>query len=124
MKPRTCPHARPNHGRHGSKSTGMFRGFLKRWFVANSLVSGFFALCWLLLRSGAKPSRLAYPCQQAAISAAMLAFAAPVVAVRRDAHLALSRTRLVLLEHLVVEDEAPRREDHTAVLRAELRHAP
>lgn len=81
MKPRKSPHARPNHGRHCTKPTGVFRGFLKRWFVANSLVSGFFALCWLLLRSGAKPSRLAYPCQQAAISAAMLAFAAPVVAV-------------------------------------------
>ena len=81
MKPHTCPHARPDQKHCGSKPTGAFRRFLRRWFVANSLISGFFALCWLLLRSGAKPSRLAYPCQQAAISAAMLAFAAPLVAV-------------------------------------------
>ena len=40
--------------------------FLKRWFVGNILLAGFFALLWLLLRSGTKPSRLAYPCQQAA----------------------------------------------------------
>ena len=38
-----------------------------------------FALVWLLLRTGTKPSRLAYPCQQAAISAATLAFGAPLV---------------------------------------------
>jgi hypothetical protein len=37
------------------------------------------ALCWLVLRSGPKPSRFAYPCQQAALSAATLAFGAPIV---------------------------------------------
>ncbi len=57
------------------------RDFLRRWFLANTLVAGFFALCWLLLRSGAKPSRFAYPCQQAALSAATLAFGAPLVSV-------------------------------------------
>jgi hypothetical protein len=53
--------------------------FLKRWFVGNTLLAGFFALLWLLLRSGTKPSRLAYPCQQAAVTTASLAFGAPLV---------------------------------------------
>ena len=56
-------------------------GFLGRWFLTNSLLSGFLALLWLIFRSGTKPSRLAYPCQRAAISAATLAFGAPLVAV-------------------------------------------
>jgi hypothetical protein len=41
--------------------------------------SGVFALAWLILRSGPKPSRFAYPCQQAAFSTASLAFGVPVV---------------------------------------------
>jgi len=53
--------------------------FLKRWFVGNTLLAGFFALLWLLLRSGTRPSRLAYPCQQAAVTTASLAFGAPLV---------------------------------------------
>ena len=43
------------------------------------MVAGLLALIWLILRSGQKPSRLAYPCQQAALSAASLAFAAPLI---------------------------------------------
>ena len=53
--------------------------FLKKWFVGNTLLAGFFALLWLLLRSGTRPSRLAYPCQQAAATTASLAFSAPIV---------------------------------------------
>jgi hypothetical protein len=53
--------------------------FLKRWFVGNILLAGVFALLWLLLRSGTRPSRLAYPCQQAAVTTASLAFGAPLV---------------------------------------------
>jgi len=59
---------------------GPFRGFLGRWFLANSLLSGALALLWLIFRSGPKPSRLAYPCQRAAVSTATLAFGAPLVA--------------------------------------------
>lgn len=55
-------------------------GFLGRWFLANSLLSGLFALLWLIFRSGTKPSRLTYPCQRAAISTAALAFGVPIVA--------------------------------------------
>jgi hypothetical protein len=58
----------------------MLRRFLGRWFVINSVLTGLLALIWLLLRSGARPSRLAYPCQRAALSTAYLAFAAPLLA--------------------------------------------
>ena len=56
------------------------RSFWRRWLLANSLISGCFALAWLLLRSGTKPSRFAYPCQQAALSTATLALGGPLVA--------------------------------------------
>jgi len=56
------------------------RRLLRRWFVGNALASGVFALIWLLLRSGPRPSRLSYPCQQAAFTTASLAFGAPLVA--------------------------------------------
>ncbi|MGB6641639.1 MAG: DUF362 domain-containing protein [Thermoanaerobaculia bacterium] len=68
-----CPHD------GGVPARSRLRVFLRRWFLANSLLAGFFALCWLLLRSGTRPSRFAYPCQQAALSTASLAFGAPVV---------------------------------------------
>ena len=68
-----CPHKAKVSAR------SPLRVFLRRWFLANSLLAGFFALCWLLLRSGIRPSRFAYPCQQAALSTASLAFGAPVV---------------------------------------------
>ena len=54
-------------------------GLLRRWFLANSVVAGLLALAWLVLRSGPKPSRFAYPCQQASLSAATLALGAPLV---------------------------------------------
>jgi hypothetical protein len=51
------------------------------------LLAGVLALAWLVLRSGPKPSRLAYPCQQAAFSTAAAAFGVSlvgvVVAIRR-----------------------------------------
>ncbi len=56
------------------------RSFLTRWVLANSIISGVLALVWLVLRSGPRPSRLSYPCQQAAVSTAVLALAAPLVA--------------------------------------------
>ena len=52
---------------------------LRSWFIINSVVAGALALIWLVLRTGPKPSRFVYPCQQAAFSAASLAFAAPVI---------------------------------------------
>jgi hypothetical protein len=56
------------------------RRFFTRWLVGNSTIAGVFALLWLLLRSGTRPNRLAYPCQQAALTSAGLALGAPLVA--------------------------------------------
>lgn len=50
------------------------------WASTWTIISGVFAVLWLLLRSGPKPSRLTYPCQQAAFSTAVLAFGVPFVA--------------------------------------------
>ncbi|MFQ5413054.1 MAG: DUF362 domain-containing protein [Phycisphaerae bacterium] len=72
-----------DHGRHARRKRRHAGArpspFWTRWFTANALISGALALVWLVLRSGAKPSRFAYPCQQAALSAATLAFGAPLV---------------------------------------------
>jgi len=65
---RVAPHA-PRSG----------RGLLHHFFFTNTFIAGACALAWLILRSGPRPSRLAYPCQQAAFSAASLAFGVPVV---------------------------------------------
>ena len=70
---------------NGERGCGI-HAFLRRWFLANSLLSGLLALLWLLLRSGEKPSRLAYPCQRAAVSTAVLAFGAPLAATVIAAH--------------------------------------
>ncbi len=63
-----------------SKPRRMIRHFWWQWFMGNMLISGTLALIWLVLRSGSKPSRFTYPCQQAAISTATLAFGGPLVA--------------------------------------------
>ncbi len=70
----TCPRRNSNH------ASSVAESLRRRWFLSNSLAAGLFALAWLVLRTGAKPSRLAYPCQQASLSAAMLALGAPLVA--------------------------------------------
>jgi hypothetical protein len=53
------------------------------WILAphrlGALAIGFVALLWLVLRSGTKPSRLTYPCQQSAFGLAAAAFGAPLV---------------------------------------------
>lgn len=70
-------HASPTH--RSPRDRRPHRSLLRTWFLGNTLLAGLFALGWLVLRSGPRPSRLAYPCQQAAISAATLAFGAPLV---------------------------------------------
>jgi uncharacterized protein (DUF362 family) len=65
---------------HGHRGSRFFDGFLGRWFLANSVLSGILAVLWIVLRTGAKPSRLAYPCQRAAVSTATVAFGTPFVA--------------------------------------------
>jgi hypothetical protein len=76
--------SRKEHSHHGigcrrSHDHRPKHSLLRNFFLTNTIVAGFFALAWLILRTGPKPSRLAYPCQQAALSAATLAFGAPVV---------------------------------------------
>ena len=86
----------PRAHRHSHPSSGR-RSFWRRWLLVNSLISGLFALAWLLLRSGTKPSRFAYPCQQAAFSTASLALGGPLVAMlvaARRRVLATLRTRV------------------------------
>ena len=82
------PHQHACRGRQPDHDSSAPSGLLRRWFLFNSVVAGLFALFWLLLRSGPKPSRLAYPCQQASLSAATLALGAPiasaVIAARRQ----------------------------------------
>lgn len=90
MKPRSSPPAKSAYTHRDRHSWSPGQGFWRRWFLANSLIGGVLALGWLLLRSGGKPSRLAYPCQQAAFSVATLAFGVPLVAA-----LIAARDRLV-----------------------------
>jgi hypothetical protein len=84
------------------------QGPLCKWFWVNSLISGVLAAVWLVLRSAAKPSRLTYPCQQAAMGTMLAAFGAPLagsVLVLRNALIA-SRgrpvTRAVVMAGLAV----------------------
>lgn len=73
------PHHRfdERHPQHETPSPRRWHGAL----AASPYLAGLAALAWLVLRSGSKPSRWTYPCQQAAFSAASLAFGAPLVAV-------------------------------------------
>jgi hypothetical protein len=79
MHPRHRSASAGRRTRRQPRDEGRLRRFLRRWFVTNTLLAGILALAWLVLRSGSKPSRFAYPCQQAAVSAAALAFGAPLV---------------------------------------------
>ncbi|MEO8195483.1 MAG: DUF362 domain-containing protein [Thermoanaerobaculia bacterium] len=63
-----------------ARPAGNWRRTAVAWVLANSLLSGLFALAWLLLRSGRRPSRLAYPCQRAALATATIALGAPAIA--------------------------------------------
>ncbi len=83
---------RPAAGRHGF-AKGRDRlviPTLKKILMGNVYVLGIASLVWLLVRSGRKPSRLAYPCQQAALTNTTILFGGSVmpVAVRlgRAAH--------------------------------------
>lgn len=96
-----CTSARNSDGGdvrgEGRDARGVAGGrWARAWLLGWSALSGLLALAWVVLRSGSKPTRLAYPCQQAALGTAAVAFAGPVagalVALRRQAGRAL-RTR-------------------------------
>jgi len=65
---------------HGQSHYARPFGWTTPWMVRCTVLSGVCALVWLLLRSGTKPARIAYPCQQAAFGTAALVFGVPVVA--------------------------------------------
>jgi hypothetical protein len=56
-------------------SRPFFPRWARVWAISWAMTSGFLSLLWLILRSGLKPSRFTYPCQQAAFSAAWLLLA-------------------------------------------------
>ncbi len=66
------------------------RARLKKLLIVNVYVIGIVSLVWLLIRSGRKPSRIVYPCQQAALANTTVLFGGSVMpfAVRlgRSAH--------------------------------------
>ncbi len=66
--------------------------WMRPWVCFWTLVTGMLALVWFLLRTGTRPSRFAYPCQQAAVSTATLALGAPAAVA-----LVASRRRLVAI---------------------------
>ncbi len=80
MSPHDQPRVQCCRSNPQNSSAHHRRGFWRRWLLINSLISGVCAIAWLILRSGTKPSRLTYPCQQAALSSATLAFGGPLVA--------------------------------------------
>jgi len=64
------------------------------WFRIWMIVSGFLAITWLILRSGTKPSRFAYPCQRAALTSATAAFGLPLTALYLQIRQRWARTNI------------------------------
>jgi hypothetical protein len=96
-----CPrHDSPHQPQSEPNTVPTGRKPRRPWLLPGSLLAGLAALAWLLWRSGTKPSRFTYPCQQAAFSTASLTFGAPLVlallAARRHV-LAYLRARAGLL---------------------------
>ncbi len=56
----------------------MEKSWQYRWIRFWTFITGVLALCWLILRSGTRPNRFLYPCQQAAWTTATMAFGVPV----------------------------------------------
>jgi len=77
-----------------------------RWSRPGILIAGLAAVLWLLFRSGSKPSRLSYPCQQTALASATAAFGIPLVmlllALRRKASTPQGAAAVLLVAGLVV----------------------
>jgi len=68
-------------------SDGVKRRFGPLWradprrLLEHPQVAGMLSLGWLLMRTGLRPSRFVYPCQQAALSTAVVTVVAPLAAV-------------------------------------------
>jgi len=76
---RDCHVRNPSHHSRIAGPSGDAPRWIRAWVFTGTVVSGALALLWLMLRTGTKPSRLTYPCQQAALSTAAAAFGVPFV---------------------------------------------
>ncbi len=76
------------HEHHSSRSSR-----LPRWLRLHPLLLGLIALIWIALRSGRKPTRLAYPCQRAALGTAAMTLAGPLAAALLGAAAAIGARR-------------------------------
>src|SRR4030067_313352 len=62
---------------HGHDTRAVFLGRrTNRYAKTEIIVFGFASFLWLLLRTGTKPSRISYPCQQAALANSLAVFPA------------------------------------------------
>lgn len=91
---RDCHLRNPSHRDRSAGHAGNAPTWHKTWVFTGTVVSGVLALLWLVLRTGTKPSRLAYPCQQAALTTAAAAFGVPFVSM-----VIAARGRLVRMLH-------------------------
>lgn len=91
---RDCHLRNPSHRDRSAGHAANAPTWHKAWVFTGTVVSGVLALAWLVLRTGTKPSRLAYPCQQAALTTAAAAFGVPFVSM-----VITARGRLVRLLH-------------------------
>jgi hypothetical protein len=67
--------------REGGWRLNRLGGRFRKIILANVYILGIASLVWLLVRSGRKPSRLAYPCQKAAMANTTLLFGGSVIPV-------------------------------------------
>jgi hypothetical protein len=82
-----------------STATGSDMSFRRRVFhwIRHNLcffISGIFCIVWFLFRTGTKPSRIEYPCQQASIAGANLWFAiylTPLISILRNGRVQINR---------------------------------
>lgn len=78
--PKESPaHAFHHPPREPGPSRPSLESRLRGWLTIHPVVFAVLALLWLILRTGRKPTRITYPCQQAAMGTASLVLAAPLV---------------------------------------------
>jgi hypothetical protein len=75
-----CVHIERGSSESPGRRSGLLRRADPRRLLTHPQVAGLLSLGWLLMRTGLRPSRLSYPCQQAALSTGLLLVVAPLVA--------------------------------------------
>jgi len=79
---------------HHCPRSGSRRRRSSPWLVCSGVLLGLASLFWLLLRTGRRPSRITYPCQQAALGNVSLLLALPALHLLRRALGPAARRRL------------------------------